>query len=83
MRRIDFEVYGLPVDAFIVSGNSCRLCLDFPFDLGKVIKSSARDMMELCPLLLSCYTCWSVWCVDFMIFWFVIALAGDIDELKN
>jgi hypothetical protein len=53
MRRIDFEVYGLPVDAFIVSGNSCRLCLDFPFDLGKVIKSSARDMMELCPLLLS------------------------------
>lgn len=50
MGRVDFEVDGLPVDALIATGDSCGFILNLSLDIGKVIETSVRDMMELGPL---------------------------------
>jgi hypothetical protein len=83
MWGVDFQVYWLSVDALVVSSYARSLVLDFAFDLGKVKEPASRYMVEFCPLLLARNTRWSMWYVDFMIVWLVVALAGDVDELKD
>ena len=76
MRRVDFEVYWLPVDALVVASYSRRLVLDFPLDILKLRKSSIRDVVELGPFWLCGH---SGRCVGF---WRVV-IGWDIDELEN
>jgi hypothetical protein len=82
MRRIDLQVDGLSVDALVASRYSRCFCLDLVSDLAEVIPSPARNMMELGPLLLSCYTGGSVWDVYLIVARFV-TVAWQVDELQN
>lgn len=50
MGRVDLEVDGLAVDSLVGTGDSRRLVLNLPLDVGKVCEATARDVMELCPL---------------------------------
>lgn len=54
VRRVDFEVYWLPVDTLVISGNSRSLVLDFPFDILEFRESSIRYVVEFCPFWLCC-----------------------------
>jgi len=76
VRRVDFEVYWLPVDALVVASYSCRLILDFPLDILEFRKSSIRDVVELGPFWLCSYSRRRV------SFWGVV-IGWDIDELEN
>lgn len=80
--RIDLEVDGLPVDALVATRDPTGFVFNLPFDFLKVVPSSARNVVELCPLVLSCYAGWSMRYMDFVIFWPVL-VAGDVDELEN
>lgn len=83
MRGVDFQVYGLSVDALVVSCYSRRFILDFAFNLGKVVEASAADVVEFCPFLLSRNARRSVWNVNLIVLWLVVALAGHVDELED
>ena len=76
VRRVDFEVYWLPVDAFVIACYSRRLVLDFPLDILKFRKSSIRDVVELGPFWLRSHRrrCMSLG---------GIVIGWDIDELEN
>ena len=76
MRRVDFQVDRLSIDALIVASYSRRLVLDFPLDIREVRKSSIRDMMELGPFSLCSNgsRCMGSRSVIF---------GGDIDELED
>lgn len=49
MRRVDFQVNGLSVDALVGAGNSRRLILDFSLDIYEIGVSSIGDVVELGP----------------------------------
>lgn len=49
MRRVDLEVYGLPVDTLVVASNSSRLILNFPLDIREISEATVWDMVELGP----------------------------------
>lgn len=50
MWRVDFEIDGLPVDAFIGAGDPGCLILDFPLDVAKISEVAAGNVMEFGPL---------------------------------
>ena len=83
MRRVDFEVDGLSVDALVASCYPGRLVLDLPLDLAEVVKFTARDVTKLAPLVLTGYTGGGVWYVYLITLRLVIPVAWNIDELKN
>jgi hypothetical protein len=76
VRRVDFEVYGLPVDALVIACYPRRLVLDFPLDILEFRKPSIWYMVELSPFWLSSNRsmCVSVW---------GIVIGWDIDELED
>tara|TARA_R110002003_G_scaffold59_19_gene5376 strand:+ start:1958 stop:2278 length:321 start_codon:yes stop_codon:yes gene_type:complete len=82
MRRVDFEVDGLSVDALVVSCYPRRLGFDFASDLGEVVELPPWDVEEFSPFLLASDTCWRVWDVHFVAL-VLISLAGKVDELQN
>jgi hypothetical protein len=83
VRRVDFEVDGLSVDALVVSCNSRRLGFNLALDLAKVVEFAPRDVEELAPFLLAGYTRWGMWDVDLVVLVGIFAFAGKIDELEN
>lgn len=76
MRRIDFEIYRLPIDALIIACYSRRLVFNFPLDVLEFRKPSIRYVVELGPFWLCSYRsrCVSFWGIIF---------GGDVDELEN
>lgn len=83
VRRVDFEVDGLSVDALVTSCYPGRLILNLSLDLAKVIELAARNVTELAPLILTGYTGGSVWYIELIAFRLVLSLAWHIDELQN
>lgn len=83
VRGIDFEVYGLPVDTFIIARYPGRLILDFPLHFCKVGESSAGHVVKFCPFILACDACWSMWYMNFIIFGLIGAITGYVDELED
>jgi hypothetical protein len=49
--RVDLEVDGLAVDAFVAAGYTRRLILDFSLDVAEVCEPPVGNVMELCPLV--------------------------------
>lgn len=80
MRRVDLEVYGLPVDTLVVASNSSCLILNFPLDIGEVSEATIWDMVELGPFRTTTSRGGPVG-VRNSIGSFI--LLRDIDELKN
>lgn len=83
MRRVNLEVDGLPVDAFVVPCYPRCLRFDFALDLGEVIEPPPGDMMKLSPFLLACYTRSSMRDMYFVAGGLVVAVTGEVDELEN
>ena len=83
VRRVDLEVDGLSVDAFVVASNSRRLILDLALHLLEVVESSTGYVIELAPFVLSGYRCGSMRHVDFIVARFVFAVGGYVDELQD
>ena len=81
MRRVDFEIYGLSVDALIVSCYSRCLILDLVSNLGEVVESTPWNMEEFSPFLLSCYARGCMGDMDFVVVGFVIA--WKVDQLED
>lgn len=81
MRRVNLQVYRLPVDALVVARNARSLVLDLPLDICKVVEFPPWNMMKLGPFLLLRNACWGVRYMDLIAFRLIVALAGDIDEL--
>lgn len=50
MRRVDFEVNGLSVDALVAASNPGGFIFNLSLDIGKVIEPPVGDVMELSPL---------------------------------
>jgi hypothetical protein len=53
MGRVYFEVYGLSVDALVVTCNPGGFILNLPLNLGEVVEPPAGNMKELSPFLLA------------------------------
>ena len=83
MWRVDLQVDGLSIDALVVSRDACRLILNLPFDVGKVVESSTGDMMKLCPFPLSGHARRRMKNVHLVIGGFAVPLGGDVDQLKD
>lgn len=81
--RIDFEVDGLAVDAFVAAGYPGRLILNLSLDLAKVVELASRDVAEFTPLVLAGYARGRVWNVDVVAFGPVVSATGDVDELQD
>lgn len=82
MGRVDLQVDGLAVDALVVSSDSSSLVLNLSLDLAKVVEATARNVVELSPLVLASDRGWGVWHVDFIALR-SIGIAGDVDELQD
>jgi hypothetical protein len=76
VRRVNFEIYWLPVDALVIPRYSCGLVLNFPLNILKFCESSIRYVVELGPFWLCCYRCPCVW-------FRTIVVSGDVDELED
>ena len=83
MRRKNFEVNRLAIDALVVSGYSRCLSLDLLLHESEVVKLSARLMMKFCPLVLPGHTGSCMGNVDLVGLWFVMSFAGYIYKLQN
>lgn len=79
MRRVDFEIDGLPVNALVVSCYPRCLVFDFAPNLGEVVEAAAWDVKELCPFLLTRHARWCMWNVYLIVIGPVIAVAGEVD----
>ena len=82
MRREDFQVDRLPVDALVVTSNPCRFIFDLMLDLAKVSEFAPRNMMELGPLVLLCNACRCMRNMNFVAFG-CVTLAGNVDKLQD
>jgi hypothetical protein len=80
MRRVDFEVDGLPVDALVGSRDPRGFILDLSLHVGEVVEPPVWNVMELGPLRAPRYVGGSVGVVDGL--WSIL-IVGDVDELKN
>lgn len=83
MRRVDLEIDRLPIDAFVASSNARSLCLNFSPHVVEVIPFPTRNMIELCPFLLSSNASWSMWNMNFVVSRAVVSVARYVDELEN
>jgi len=82
MRRVDLEVYRLPVDALIVACYSRRLVLNLALHVGKVVETLTGNVEEFSPLLLASDACRRMGHMDLVIVVFV-TFAWEVDELQN
>lgn len=80
MRRVDFEVDGLPVDALVGSRDPRGFILDLSLHVGEVVEPPVWNVMELGPLRAPRCVGGSVGVVDGL--WSIL-IVGDVDELKN
>lgn len=78
--RVNLEVDGLSDDALVVAGDPGGLVLDLSLDVGKIVESSVRNVVELCPLGASRDSRRSIG-VEGRI-WRVIVF-GNVDELED
>jgi hypothetical protein len=84
VRRVDFKVDGLPVDALVVSRYPRRLVLNFAPDVAKVVEAPTGRVQKLAPfLLLRRYAGRSVGGVRFVVLVYAFPLAGEVDELED
>lgn len=81
MRRVDLQVYGLPVDALVVACYPRGLSFDLTLNLGEIVEPAAGNMVKFGPFLLPCYTRGSMRDMHFMVVGLVVALAREVDEL--
>ena len=81
MRRVYLEIYRLAVYAFITSCDPGRFIFNLPLHLRKIVELAAHHVVKFCPFALSCHARRSVWNINLIIFWSVVAFAWDIDEL--
>lgn len=81
MRRVDFQVNGLSVDALVGAGNSRRLILDFSLDIYEIGVSSIGDVVELGPFSAARSSRRAVGVVVGIGAWLVVLY--DVDELKD
>ena len=82
VRRVDLEVYRLSVDALVRASDSVGLVLNLPLDFLEVVEAAAWNVVELSPFFLASNRFGSVRDVDGVIFGFVVACGGDVDELQ-
>jgi hypothetical protein len=82
VRRVDLEVDRLPVDALVRASDSVGLVLNLPLDFLEVVEAAAWNVVELSPFFLASNRFGSVRDVDGVIFGFVVACGGDVDELQ-
>jgi hypothetical protein len=82
MRRVYLQADGLAIDPLVVPCNACRLILNLPLNLLKVIKHSARYMVKLCPFSLCGDRRRRMRYVDVVIAGLVVFVARNIDELQ-
>ena len=83
MRRVDLQVYWLPVDAFIAPCYSGGLVLYFSFDLPEVAELSAGHVVEFGPFSLPRHAGSRMRDVDLISLRLIVSFAGNIDELQN
>lgn len=83
VRRVDLEIDGLSIDAFVASSNARSLCLNFSPHVVEIIPFPSGNMVELCPFLLSCNASWSMWNMNFVVSRSVVSVAWYVDELEN
>lgn len=81
MRRVNFKVDRLPIDALVVSCYPGCLGLDFTLNLGEVINSPPWNVKKFSPFLLTCYAGRRMWDVYFVMLGLVFAVAWEVDEL--
>lgn len=82
MRRVDLKVDRLSVDALVRASDSVGLVLNLPLDFLEVVEAAAWNVVELSPFFLASNRFGSVRDVDGVIFGFVVACGGDVDELQ-
>lgn len=80
VRRVDFQVDGLAVDALVASCNSRRLIFNFPLHIPKVGEPPVGNMVELCPLIPESLVGIPVASGKGVL---GLILAGDVDQLQN
>ena len=83
MRRVYLEVYRLPIYSLVIPCYPECFIFDLPLDFCEIKKSLPRKMVELCPFWLASDTFRCVWDMDFVVVRPVVALTGDVDELKD
>jgi hypothetical protein len=83
VRGVDLEVDGLSVDALVRACDPVGLILNLPLDFLEIVESAARDVVELSPLVLTGDGLGGVRDVDCIVFGFVGARGGNVDELQD
>lgn len=68
MWGVYLEVDGGSVDPFVVSRYSCRLVFNLPLDVGELVELSPRNVMKLCPFILTVHACRCMRDVYFIVF---------------
>lgn len=71
----DLQIDGLAVDALVTAGDPGGLVLDLPFDIAKVIESTAGNVVEFGPFVPGSF-CWVPVANAHRVFGFVV---GDVD----
>lgn len=68
MRRVDLQVYGLPVDTLVVTRYPGSLILNLPLHVEKLVKLAPGYMVKLCPFLLTLHACRGMRHMDLVVF---------------
>lgn len=79
VRRVDFEVDGLPVDSLVGTSHSGRFVLDLSLYIAEIGEPAIRNMVEFSPFRLARSYWGSVRILNWV--WISVIL-GDIDELQ-
>jgi hypothetical protein len=83
VRGVDFEVDGLSVDALVRACDPVGLVFNLPLDFLEIVESTARNVVELSPFILTSDRLGGVRDVDCVVFGFVGARGGNVDELQD
>jgi hypothetical protein len=83
VRGVDFEVDGLSVDALVRACDPVGLVFNLPLDFLEIVESTARNVVELSPFILTSDRLGGVRDVDCVVFGFVGARGGNVDELQT
>jgi len=79
--RVDLEVDRLSVDTLVATSYPACLAFYLPLYILKVVPFPSGNVIEFRPFLLTCYTGWSMWDVDFVVAGFVVSIAWEVDKL--
>lgn len=80
MRRVNFEINRLTVDALVATSDSRGLVFDLSLDVGEIRKPPVRNMMEFGPFCASCGSGTSIGIAGGV--WSILVI-GDVDELED